>query len=569
MLRINFMGDVLNISKHLIEPMVRGTVLEFMLDTNTTEPDSSYQFTHILDMISYTGISYTGISYTGISHAGGLENDWMIFKNYLEKKSSFHQSPIVSNYTDSINLLIESIAPNKLMNRMRYQIIPNNIPHIIQRIGCQTQYEQLIFYEYIYCSPNTSYVSKAIIMLENKYNLIMELLEDGMIAPSTNARDNLTTDMIVCMNNYLSEHKLFKRFINYHKNWLEFDSNMWQHNCMSIYQHRTIVDKIKFHQLFHLNKLYESDHRYVEDVIQRLIPMIDWTITINVSLETQKQLYGALDLFVRLMECNSALLDSCNKKSKIFVMWMNMSRISHRANPKDHSMREIKLSRTIYAVLSTVYVAFAEMGYVLVMDRLDMFKILTRNIVFDTIPDIIYTMMPPNILQYIVGTLSSTVRNLIEINIYDLQYRTPDDIRRAFNIVRSNTSTQSVDYIMNQYNYIECPYQIMYWDYLHLFKTIPGFMETVLSIFQYIDNLSNHFLDTVIIKIVLMNEYPQISTSDSIDRALDKLLSDPMAVERGPDFKEICDELLRFGIGDLSYLNHCIRVYEEMMDRVI
>ena len=93
-----------------------------------------------------------------------IDNDWIILTHFLNKKTIFHTSSIVTKHDDAINVLSEYVPSSLLIDRLRLNIIPQNIPKIIQQLGLTNMYEQLIFYEYIYTSENVSYLTKASII---------------------------------------------------------------------------------------------------------------------------------------------------------------------------------------------------------------------------------------------------------------------------------------------------------------------------------------------------------------------------------------------------------------------
>lgn len=342
------------IEKKNIEHLIDNSRLSFLLHTISEEliPDINYNF---MDILNRTGYVSKYIKY-----------DWNVFINFLQGKTLFHQSSIIDKYDESIDILTEYIASVTLIDKMRIDIINNNIPEIIKYMGLSKRYEQLIFYEYIYKSVTSSYTTKAIIMIENNYTELMSLLEDYCLEMcTTTIKPTLLEDIIYLVNEYhwsKNQFDLLKRFIDFHAHWLDLNItsdnlisdvslqiidivNMYNANNTNTANNMNNTDNadneinnaitkimkkhIALHNLCHLDKLYRDNNKpIIIKLLDKLLPIIDY---LNISKyctdNNQIFLYQSLNLIVRLMEEDSHILTKITKNAqrKILILWMKMS----------------------------------------------------------------------------------------------------------------------------------------------------------------------------------------------------------------------------------------------------
>ena len=149
-------ADKIVVNKESIKIFLAGTQLEILTQVNELNPNTIIDFSEFLDQICINQNIDQNISKTKIADIES--NNWHVFKEFMNKKTMFHESITVQKYDDSIDLISQYVPESMIMDRLRTDIINDHIPLIIKQMGLETIYEQLIFYEYIYISENTSYV---------------------------------------------------------------------------------------------------------------------------------------------------------------------------------------------------------------------------------------------------------------------------------------------------------------------------------------------------------------------------------------------------------------------------
>lgn len=443
--------DNLDYSKEQIHILVENSLVSFL--SESIDQDSNYEFDQILDRIKYV--------------SDNIDYDWNVFTNFLNKKTVFHDTDIISNHDESISILVKHIEPRDIMWNLKCTIIPNNIPQIIKTMQLSGMYEQLIFYEYIYINCLNSYVSKAWIIVENDYYQLLSLLENAYLdICTTTDEESMYSEFMQILNYYFPDeikHNLLHRYLKVHNNWLLFSDNpdfdlssdmdlypphQLTNNSIEIYnvfndflfdQKRKpltlnqITDKldltskkIKLHELCHLNAFYinESNIPQINDFFNVIIEDIDFTGLLTQTTD-QVSLYNSIDLFVRLMEIDLPALLRVNMsvKIKVLSLWLKMNSpdllikfykqklcpISPINIVENHN---IVLSQSIKDALAQTRMTFAEMGYIFAFDRLDMFKILCEKLEFISIHQSIYKYLSPSIIEYVVNKHVESCNNL-------------------------------------------------------------------------------------------------------------------------------------------------------------
>lgn len=582
----------LKVSKKQISPLVENSAINFLVES--IDHDSEYDFNQILDRIEYQGDCIDNDC---------IDNDWDIFVNFMNKKTVFYQSDVISKYNDSISILTECINPKEIMQNLNHTIIPNNIPLIINKLQLAHMYQQLIFYEYIYMNVNTTYAIKAWIIIENDYKQILSLLENSYIDPCTTTNDESTfNDFVQILNYYypnVAKQNLLDTFLKIHNNWLLFPDNpdceitdstglievtdqsidlikfinshtineLKTMNFQSLSDTLCLNEKIKLHKLCHLGLLYDSNPIKINTFFDIIIKHIDFANLLTQDTDNIS-LYLSLDLFVRMMEDDSLVLTQISSSigSKILSLWLKMNSpdfLMRFYKQKIPSLRNIKLSQCIQNILTKTHMTFTEMGYILAMDRLDMFKILCDKLEFKTIHQSIYKYLSPSIIEYVINKNTmvndeneNQMRKVnIIINPFNLVYRSSGDVNKVFKLLDDNMIHFNIEYdsLINTHHFDDCSYIAMYWDYLQIVQNTPHLIEHIFALFRKFT--SNAEIDCIILRTLIDNISDKLMSSDLknnystvVDKYLEPFYQKPEFFITGPDFCEIQCELTRYGI---------------------
>lgn len=642
------------VDKESLKIFLSGTQLEFLTEANELNPNTITDFPEILEKLGIkvqdVGIDLAERSKTTKGYIPRSDN-WCVFKEFMNKKTMFHESPVLQKYDDSIDLITQYVPESMIMDRLRTDVISNHIPQIIKQMGLEYIYEQLIFYEYIYKSENTSYVAKLRVMDENRYSLLMKLLENGDLDLCTTAktdddenddyessvRSELMTLRLLC-NHDKERVWLFKSFIETHSNWLGITVDELNNQCELIFHDAvqqnftrdqigvmiaTLPESIRskglsISHMCLLNALYQRYPLRVRTLVECLIPLLGSCITqLNKTYDEQILLYQGLDLIVRMMEDDVKCINLITKRqqAKIFSLWLRMSSPSYRcfsrSNPypyyhyngaldKAHitnslnRIRDICLSPMIRSALEDSFLTFTEMGYILSADRLDMFQIVCRNIDFKAIHAALFTYMSPRILEFVITKSQKTNESpviespeSIQINVYDLVERNKNSLRDTFALFDKsfnpgNKKGIAIDYasIINRYDFVECAYIMMYWDYLNIFKNDPKLMATIVEMIANIDNvkytLKDADLDMVLLKTVLDNcKGGMVDSRDEckidlvlFNKYVNSLKTKGDMFTTGPNFEEIHTELTRYGVKNLDFLNELCAIQKKILEHI-
>ena len=240
------------------------------------------------------------------------------------------------------------------------------------------------------------------------------------------------------------------------------------------------------------------------------------------------------------------------------------------------------------------------MGYVLSTDDTKVFDLLCGNLEFKNINTVFFSYLPPKILEIIIShnTLSSEQKMMeytspIDIDMYKLTLRTPEQIIMVSEMVnRIIKYKPCVNFISicTRYNFTECLYIRMYWDYLTLMTNdLENITVILASILGFSDNknLSNFQLDVLILKTVIDNYIETVwevtnsgvdardnqeselflTLLDSFDRIVNIIKNNVTISIKGPDYIEIMDELKMYGVYNLNFLSEMCEFAEKYDDR--
>jgi hypothetical protein len=578
-IRKNNSNEQFVVDKKNIVPLVRKSKLAFLAETKhyiDEGVDSNDQYTFDDMMIRTNYLSKDPL-------------DWNILVAFLSGKTMFHTAPIIEKYVDSISVLTEYVPENILMDRLGLTVFSNNTPPIIEHMGLGLIYQQLIFYEYIYKSDIVPYSKKARIMVENNYTELMELLQNYYLELNTSSdksdqeSENAYFDQMVDMY-YESPDKseLLAEFIEFHKNWLDY--NPTANLSIKLYQHivkhvdQEFGEQLEIYNLCHLNKLYSSGNDLMKNHIEGQLDMLLPILKTNLIDDSNKiALYGGIDLIVRMMENDCKMLEKMTKntKTKILARWLKMSSPTNKCfnrsttyphkHCSDQRIRHIVLSRTIKNLLENMCITFSEMGYILSMDRLDMFEILCKNLEFRSIHHDIYINMPPKIIKYTFDKhMMANRTNHVEppqtivLNPYNLIDREPYqivEVMQMFNQFFKKNVTYEYKSIVDRYDYMDCTYIMIYWEYMTIMRNNPILGSNLMELFKNMDHdtLLNGELDMVILRCVV-EHLDNRQCVESMRSYIDSMCRSENIYLTGPDFTGIRKELEQYGVGWCQFL---------------
>lgn len=374
----------------------------------------------------------------------------------------------------------------------------------------------------------------------------------------------------------------------------------------------------------YLNNYYQEAPNKANSILQTLLFLLK-TDSINSirsatdylrSDDDNIRTYESLDLVVRMMEDNNELLSLIPKRvqEKIVIIWLKMSSPTYTcfrycceypyqyynvAIDKSHGtdkqiqrkmIRKITLSDTIRDIISNMHITFDELGYILATDNLEMFELMCKHIEFRFIHQTFYKYLPPKILECIINR-SCKAHNKARlvgspkftINMYDLVERTKEQLKYVLNMLNKSFDHESIIELVpinDRYEYIECLYIVMYWDYLTLLITNPERVLNIVTVLSSVrnirDKLSSYHMDVIILKTVLDNIASELKKADnqlddrlktvqsiniqtSIQISLSKLIehmsTDNDMLQSGPDFTEIHEELTKCKVKNLDYIS--------------
>lgn len=433
---------------------------------------------------------------------------------------------------------------------------------------------------------------------------------------SDNSDDTDSNEVISIKNNQFKEIRLLfnddkdsiyliEKFVDIHSSWIGIDVielnnqielKLFNSNNTNVIK-QINAEGISVRNLCLLNKVYQTDKSAALNILEQIKPFfISHVSLLDKSYIEQMIIYEGLDLIVRLMEDNSKLISDIPRRNreKIFTLWLKMSTpgyisfSSSKTYPRH--VRYIQLSSVINNVVEMTAMTFSEMGYILASDRIDIFKILCKNINFNLIHTNIFSFLPPKILLHITDNSSRYSGNLpnielpefFEINVYNMLNHSPTTIKHAFSVLNDIMDSGSclrkkiiISYkiIINNTSYVEIPYIIMYWSYLTILKNYPDLIPSIIQIIsETISNkkrwiLENADLDIILLKIVF-DANPMYKTDDMkiINSYIDMVLSDENTFKTIADFIEIRDELIQYGVNIPAFLNEACDRQKKLFD---
>jgi len=588
------LSDRIAVSKDSIKSLLNNTHLSYLYDINDLCPDSIITFEEIL--------ARAKVLNTDTDDSTVVSEMMNVFKQFLAKKTVLQ--PNKKFGVGMIDISVENVPSCSIIDRLKINIIPSLIPKIITDLGLGSIYEQLIVYEYIYMSEKHTLHKKLDIIVENNYAALLSFLEDCSLEVCTTSAeypfiDYSKSQMIELRHRYYNADctdggnrvEMFNRFIDHHANWLSYnvtDLNRIDDRSIRIAEMVDHNDSTSLMSLMclsidefsHLNIRYQQNPQSTSTVLEVLLPQLDTGSFVNVrDDEGFIRLYDSLDLMMRLFEDDSDLISLIPKRTqqKIVTLWLKMSSPTYkcfrycREYPNMRGFRTIVLSKSIEHIISNMCVTFDEMGYILTMDNLEMFQIMCKNTEFRTIHPTFYRYLPPKILNWIIDR-SIKINNVsklkgspkFSINMYDLFNRSKSEITQVLNILHDSFEKEPIIELVsinNRYEYVDCIYAVMYWDYLLMLINSPeciAHIATVLtSVSNIKSNLSNYYLDVVILMTVLDNvdNIDSCSIKTSLTKLTEHMFNDNDMMISGPDFTEIAEELKRIGVANTEYLS--------------
>ena len=369
----------------------------------------------------------------------------------------------------------------------------------------------------------------------------------------------------------------------------------------------------------HLNKHYQQTPEKVNIILKVLLPLLNVSTINRVrSNEENIKAYKSLDLFVRMMETDNKLVSLIpkNAQEKIVTMWLKMSSPEYkcfrycREYPyqhydtqidKEHEnnhcrlIRKITLSDTIKNILLNTCITFDEFGYILSTDNLEMFEIMCKHMEFKSIHQTFYKYLPPKILGCVIDRslrVNDTPRikgsPKFTISMYDTVERSKEQINYSLNMLHKffvdEPSIELVP-ITDRYEFVECLYIVMYWDYLTMLINNPAYIMNIVTVLASVKNikekLSTYYLDVVILKTVLDNALNNVNINTDyhtanhnfIETKLNKLIthmfSDTDMMMSGPDFAEITEELSQYGVKNTEYLSKLKTMQDKIQNKTL
>jgi hypothetical protein len=478
------------------------------------------------------------------------------------------------------------------------------------------------------------YSSKITIIIENNYEQLLCMIEEFDLEQCSESPSESYKNMLKVAQLYYGSSKkinMFTRFSDFHQKYMDYyekiqDRGMLLCDYLELNMSLILNDNEKVAiKLQHvkdslaIESVSLTDLCYLDEIckthpvlVSEFIQLISSLIVIDESTEVHNRheqylLYRTYDMFVRLMETNDDAVFALNKKSrvKIFSRWMTMSSPSYHIfsnqstfpymdsdydEKKQVRIRDIVLSRTITNILKNNNYTFAEIGYILSKDRIDMFKIITERLMFKTIHVDLFKYLSPKILTYVIhkslkvnknntltfGTNISTSNTnklifddaaTINIDPRNLIDRSPHEIVEICHILNTtfdDTFTVYYESVANRYGFVECAYVITYWEYIEMCKN--GITQNVLAMINSCKNsfgrFQNAHLEFTILRCVLELEKYKI-LKDNMNEYFEFALHDKTFILSGPDAQEIYNEFKQYSqIAPLEYIQQLQELFD-------
>jgi hypothetical protein len=415
-----------------------------------------------------------------------------------------------------IQKLLLAVKPELIMHYLSNYMLPNMYPNIVKKYNLEKIYEQLVFYEYIYMSPNVSLFDKIAIIAINNYYELLDLIKTNTLKMTCADYNNshFKTSFLIKENK-----KIFDLAVNIHDEYIDNS----------------------FHNYYHCNLINSVNSVNLVNSVNSVNPNI-----------TIKQII----LLMNNME-NKAYVDLFYKKDK---------KLKKICQPE------------IIEVYKKSFFTFDNIRYILLSDDVESFVFLTRNLNFNTINKIIIEYLPYNILQFIFKKKNNnehlTIENnpiTIEINPMKLMFRTLKEINKTILLINNECSGYKIIWESILYSPIknnlykselsnDCTYITIYWKYMDMLNISYENYENILQLVENSVHISNHLLDFVILKTAIDNfneiyddkldKYIKSSvfSTDSID-SIDSINHNNLL-----DYDEIIEELIVYGVKNLKYL---------------
>lgn len=584
MILITYNLDSISVTQSYLNDIIKSSVIQHITVSNELQNDIIYQFTDILNTINY---GYDDIA-----------NDWRIFKLLVGNlKTIYNENKIINDYIDSISLLCANIPAVKIAKYFKTHLCNlNNIPKIIKAMQLTDLYEQLVFYEYIYMSDKVSYSYKLICIIENQYELLLSLLSKCYIDICSNGVQETKDNMLLVYKTYFkydTKISMFRKYEECHEKYLDYydtitDNATHIYNCVINDNLIDIKMPIKLIDMCYLNNIYNTENQHkISTFIKAYRKHIILDSFDIKSTMDNVVLYEILDMIVKMMEIDDSSLEIFSDKqlSKVLSKWMHMcdpsyyfhaEQLTYPYNYNDNKtrLRDIILSKTITNILNSNNYTFNEIGYILTMDRLDMFMIITRNLKFKTIHPDIFKYMSPKIIEYVINKCLENTHteqidfgdNRIIINPYNFADRDVNEIKNVATMINNYIYNYKLDYIsiMNTYNFVECIYISLYWEYNDLINNNIGrnILTFISNIDEPYDKFTNNSLEFTMLKIVIDDIY---DSPTIIDNYFNRALKDNTFIINGTDIIEIEQELLQYNITNNNFINIMKECYEKLI----
>lgn len=588
--------DKITVKKQDVKILLSGSTISHLTETIRDAEDTMCNFNSVLDM---AGISTT---------TENSKHHWNIFIEFLRGKTVFHTSPIISDYTDAINVILRDCDVSDVIDRLKVDVIPKSIPEIIKGLNLEKMYTQLIFYEYVYMSNAVTLYEKLKAFIDYEYVELLTLIDRGILQICTDSENDIDIDGLeipvqskinrlwALYHWYPNKIEMIKTFVDNHSEWMDCNLNI----CKSTTavrlveiindkdELRKIVDsnRITTLDLCCLNIMYENNKNCIQDAMTIILPKVDYTdlyfVIDSINTEVRQTLYrNSLDLIIKLMEDNHTSIKSIPKsrRSKILALWFKIDRATYKTSGHRRDTHNLIMSDTIKEILADTPMTFSEMNYILKEDRVDIFSVLTKNLQFKNLNADVLRYFSPKILQYVIDSFKNVAKNddndkvriRIKITPNDLVKRSPDEIVAALSSLgmgRENCTNIVIDInsITADNDFEECAYVSMYWNYVEMIKRTPQVVDTIVTLLTTSVpgiNINTYFshLDLVILKTAIDNIYnKRYHLQEMIETAVKTASEINDFFRPGLDYDEIIKELTRYSVSDLS----CIEELSEM-----
>lgn len=336
------------------------------------------------------------------------------------------------------------------------KFVEQNIPMVIDLCGLRNAYVQLVFYEYIYKSPLYSTYHKLRWIIDNDYDILIELLTEHLIEMIEYDRHSQEEDhhmFWVTLVEYCyddeTKYERFKSLMVMHSKILRFDVHTVTDHAVFEFYDIVMNDQSKFENWNHVISDFESRNPgffnsfesyalHPKICAHNLITCTNWAIEhifpididkivskassrhISQSMSYNATRYYVINILMRLLERKHPITTTMMDKSKASIVcsWITMSDTVIRNSNLRYTMiddvpnryldrlftRPLVITTEIIEIFGKIRMDLSELTYIYLMDELELFQAITMNCTFF---DICRTMMcyyPARIIEYIVNT---------------------------------------------------------------------------------------------------------------------------------------------------------------------